>query len=354
MRIVFALLLFFSLFSFANCANVSLQVSSLAAQVAPNGSNYSIEVFNSSNSNEYVVVSGSEIYGVILPGFPFGEPYLSTDKQRISDALRAYYISHGYSPSALSQLSGVHEGLSQISGSHRKGEAKCRILTGTDRSPCNSYDSCQKACYSVTSFCMPIALGAGHTFINVIWQFENDSISIENAYELEGKAYSRLSGNATEWNAFLYLSSIEEINKVATRASSSRLYDDYSYCFAPDYSLGAITGLQLIAQKAYQNASKFYWLADNAGKVANRTLAGLAKKSAPLNQTVAANNTTIPAPVVPANWSQGEPKPPEGNPIPLQSEEAQNASIIFFIAIFSLSLLCGIAVVIILARRKRR
>jgi hypothetical protein len=174
----------------------------------------------------------------------------------------------------------VHAGIASVSDDYQPGEDKCRVLTGTDRTECKDFESCQKACYSVTSFCQPIALGSGRVFIDEIWKFENNSIVLDKAYLGEQVAHSALLDGITHEEAVAYLDSLVTLNRAATQASSSQLYDGYSYCFEPDYSLPVITNMQLYAQKAYAKARPFFEIPQEAQLVRQRTLDALERKKA--------------------------------------------------------------------------
>jgi len=303
MRQLFILaILFLSAFSYAQ--NQS-EVTALAVQLMPQNASFTINNFTYLGSTSYSIISNNSIQGFLLPSIFFNQPSLELDRDGIAKALHAYYLSQGYSPQALTQLSGVHAGLQSIKDLHRRGEAKCRVLLGTDRNPCYDFDTCQKACYSVTSFCLQVALGAGRPFVNTVWEFENNSRTLTNSYEIEQQAYAKLVENGTEWNTRVYLSSIESINKAATRASQSPLYDAYSYCFSPDYSLPVITNLQLWAQTYYQNASRFYTIYADADAVQQRSREALARRDELLRHIAPPVNVTLPQENSYANQSLG-------------------------------------------------
>ncbi|MFA6489257.1 MAG: hypothetical protein WCT52_01100 [Candidatus Micrarchaeia archaeon] len=256
------------------CSNTPPPVVVLSAQLN-NGTQHAPVPFQHDNSTAYAAVSGAKVQGFIVFG-DSGSYRIATGTDEIGRILRSYYVSQGYSPEVLSQFSAVHDAILGIKDTHHGGESKCRVLTGVDRSPCYDFLSCQKACYTVTSFCLPMALGAGRPFVDAIWGFENNSAALSRAYENEGTTYSLVLQEGSQYNALAYLASLVEINRVATRASQSALYGGYSYCFTPDYSLPALTSIQQAAQKAYKNASKFYAIPDDAEEVSARTTALMA------------------------------------------------------------------------------
>jgi len=270
-----AMLAFFLLFSstaFALSANSS-SILDYASLAVPSGQQFSIQPFSLKDSSAFAVVSNNEVYGIFVSSFPILEDSPLSGSIDIENALTAYYTSKGYSSNIT--FTDVHSGLQSILANHEKGEAKCRILTGTDRTECTSFESCQKACYSVTSFCLSIALGSGRPFVNEIWKFENDSLTLDSAYQRESISYSTLLDGITPDEAKAYLDTLIGVNRAATTASKSALYDGYSYCFEPDYALPVITNMQLTAQKRYAQSEPFFTLSEKVALVRNRTLAAL-------------------------------------------------------------------------------
>jgi len=331
MRLLFILaILLLSVFSFA--WNQS-EATALASQLMPQNASFTISNFTYRGSASYAIISNNTIQGFVLPSIFFNQPTLELDRDGIANALQAYYLSQGYSPQALTKLSSVHAGLQSIKDLHRRGEAKCRVLLGTDRFPCYDFETCQKACYSVTSFCLQVALGAGRSFVNSVLEFENNSRTLDNSYEIEQQAYAKLAENGTEWNAQLYLSSIDSINRAAKRASQSPLYGEYSYCFSPDYSLPVIANLQLFAQEYYQNASHFYTLYPDADAVQQRSREALARRDELLRRQAPPANITLPAGNLSASQPQGNsPASTSGLPSEIALPFAAGAAI--FLSVF--------------------
>jgi len=251
----------------------STAILEFASSAVPHGAQFSIQPFPIRGSDSFAVSSGGEIYGIFVSGIPILEDRPLTAPDEIENALATYYTCHNYTPNVT--FSDVHAGLLSIMANHEKGEAKCRILTGTDRTACTSFESCQKACYSVTSFCLNIALGSGRAFVNEIWEFENDSRALDAAYLNESVAYAAMQDGVTLEKARAYLDALINLNRAATNASKSALYDGYSYCFEPDYALPVITNMQLTAQKRYALSEPFFTLSDKAKQVRSRTLAAL-------------------------------------------------------------------------------
>ncbi|MEM2137503.1 MAG: hypothetical protein QW568_00255 [Candidatus Anstonellaceae archaeon] len=333
--VVFALLLA------ASIAHSAAQAYPYQFFVPQNASYFLTKFPHENQTAQALIVNGNTLYAIFMPKTAFStsiEPL--TDKGEIASALRSYYSFFGYSEDAVKSFSSVHKGIVATANSSDAGEDRCRILLGTDRHECIDFDSCQKACYSVTSFCQVVALGSGQPFINIIWQFENDSRSLDEAYAREQSAYDAFEEKASANASTDYLLALQNLNVVATRAASNPLYSDYSYCFQPEYNLSEITSLQLAAQRAYKNASHFYLIPFYSEKVRNTTLTGLARKakydiepapSASPSSTSPQENLSIPQ--EPPVYSQKE--EPAASFL-LQAAAISGAFLLFIGAIFAL------------------
>jgi hypothetical protein len=328
----------------------STAILEFASFAVPHGAQFSIQPFNLSSSQGYAVVSGNEVYGIFVSGMPFLENRPITAPDEIENALTAYYVSQGYSPNI--SFSDVHSGLMSIMPNHEKGEAKCRILTGTDRTACTDFESCQKACYSVTSFCLSIALGSGRTFVNEIWKFENGSLALDSAYLNESTAYSTLLDGITHEEARAYLDTLIGVNRAATSASKSALYDGYSYCFEPDYALPVITNMQLTAQKRYSQSEPFFTLVDKAKLVRSRTLAALEFASADEQDKIAAQAARDAA-LAEKNASENASAQNASAPAPQPPAPAQDATPLLLAGALLLAFMAGGAYLFMRHRKKK-
>ncbi len=248
---------------------------------APENSSYYLAQFPHDNKAAQALIVNGSLYAIFIPKSTDSaslEPLSGNEK--IASALFDYYSSSGYSNDSVKEFIKIHARVNSIRNSAKPGEDRCRILLGTDRHPCTDFESCQKACYSVTSFCQVVALGTGRTFINLAWAFENDSASLASAYGREQLAFKAFEANMSANTSAEYLASLHEISSATTRATSSQIYSDYSYCFLPDYNLSEVNSIYLSALQAYTNASRIYLIPFYTEKVRNTTLAGLARKAA--------------------------------------------------------------------------
>ncbi len=319
-----SILLFLLLISvpFLHCTDYPSGVRDLGRHMVPLGHAFSIEGFPMRNSTAYAIVSNDEVYAILVPNPPFVVPNALTDKNGLEAALYARALSLGFDPNATSQFSAVHAGIGEIADDKDLGIAECRRLLGTDRFPCESFETCRLACFA-TPFCPNFAYGGDPgEFIYVIWAYENNSRNLELAYSGEQEAYALFADSPTQENAGKYLISLSSLNRAATSVASSALYG-YSFCFLPDYALPEMAELQLLAQTHYRNASHFYGLPLLAQQVQNRTLEGLARKaraSLPtlpalpsMDSSQPAQNSTANATVPPNFTGLGKPNPPSNS-----------------------------------------
>ncbi|MCX8196840.1 MAG: hypothetical protein N3G80_00790 [Candidatus Micrarchaeota archaeon] len=237
----------------------------------PQNTSYTVQNFTHGGEFFSAVVVEGQLYAFV------GKGKAVQDLQQIKSLLHSYYLWQGYSPKAVEEFSAVHEGILKIKDKRKENEAKCKVVIGTDRTVCDSFEHCLQACYSVTSLCQPVALGAGRPFIEAIWSFENDTKQLDRAYEEEQKAYEQLLLQPNKSSVQNYLSALAQINKVATKLSSNPLFDYYSFCYPPDYALPNLTVLQLQAQKAHSNLSVFFEIDSAAQRVFNLTDYGVKK-----------------------------------------------------------------------------
>ena len=240
------------------------------------------------------MVSGGEVLSILSGEVPAA---VLTEPAEVEGALSAYYVSLGHSPEAFDSFLSLHDDVAAIRNNRKAGEAKCRILTGTDRHECTTFEGCQQACYSVTSFCLPVALGSGREFIEIIWAFENNTRALDAASENEDRRFAALSSARDGDSSLAYLSALFEVNRAATAASESPLYDGYSYCFQPDYSLPKITVAYLRAKDYLDSFLPFFQLPKRAEEVRQNALSALQRKqeyglSLALNASLQAQNGT--------------------------------------------------------------
>src|SRR3989338_191864 len=206
-------LLFAALAVSLSFPSVPEEVLAFAPFAASQG--YSLKEFPYANGSAYAIVSGGEVLSILSGEVPAA---VLTEPAEVEGALSAYYVSLGHSPEAFDSFLSLHDDVAAIRNNRKAGEAKCRILTGTDRHECTTFEGCQQACYSVTSFCLPVALGSGREFIEIIWAFENNTRALDAAYENEDRRFAALSSARDGDSSLAYLSALFEVNRAATAA----------------------------------------------------------------------------------------------------------------------------------------
>ena len=284
MKSAFALAFFIAVAAAAsNSSGYPAGAKLFGYQVVPPGIGFSVENFTCGEKTAYSIVSYDEPAAFFSlndsPSSVFPGIRPMTEAAAIADALKCYYIESGHNPNLTGSYSAVHAEIAKLKDDDDRGEAGCRILLGTDRTKCVSFETCQRACYSVTSFCQPVALGVGKKFVDEIWIFENNSRALDAAYSIEDKAYSAFMENASKETALGYLGAINGTLTIAELAAGSPLFYDYSFCFSPDYPVYSLYLLKTRAERQYQDSSVFYDAATLSKDIANRTAAAIEKKT---------------------------------------------------------------------------
>ncbi|VVB57885.1 Uncharacterised protein [Candidatus Anstonella stagnisolia] len=148
-------------------------------------------------------------------------PLLRTQAQ-ILPVLLAYYNLGDAQGQALSALSQGHASILQFqSAAAGQGVADCRRITGTDTHACDNYEDCRFACYSVTSYCYPIALGSGKSFIDEIWAYTNNTAYMGSAIAAEQAAYSAASSSPNNQTFSAYLRAFWNASRIANELENS-------------------------------------------------------------------------------------------------------------------------------------
>jgi len=91
----FLLLAIISLFSLSHAADYPAGMKLFGYYAVPEGVGFSVENFTFRNSSAYAIVSGGEVYSLLVPNFPFVMPKPLAEKGEIEPALEAYYYSKG-------------------------------------------------------------------------------------------------------------------------------------------------------------------------------------------------------------------------------------------------------------------
>ena len=274
------------------------QDASNLSYVALNLAAYGLENFTLGNSTAYALVSGDKIHAFFVSAYRPGESSVFlTDLDEIKSSLDAYYRSKGYSPGEINELASIHAEIQGLSHTQDSGEAECRKLAGTDHYPCESFDSCRLACFA-SPFCPNFIYGgAPGEFVYVLWNFENSSRELKDAYLEENDSFAALTRNSSLASTRDYLSSVDRINLATTKVNFDPLFA-YSFCFKPDYSLSNLTKLQLSVQRNLENAPLFFSIPEEAEKIRNRTLELLErqKKTSQLKSEENSTNQSVKLP----------------------------------------------------------
>jgi hypothetical protein len=236
------------------------QPAYLAASRIAGNQTFTYLNFTPDNVSAYYLVSmgGEEKFLVwvhpVLPMeglFVAAEPVL--EESHAASILAQMYSSNGADISALLQLGQTHALVQKFSASRKSDERKCDIYLGLDEHNCTDFDSCQKACYSRTSFCQPLALGIGRPLIGAIMNYSDGKRNITSLLETEEVIYALLMANQSAGNFDAYWQAVLAIDANAGKINSNPLFTAYQLCY-PINASALSAAKQLLASmraKAY-------------------------------------------------------------------------------------------------------
>ncbi|MDE1798175.1 MAG: hypothetical protein KGH63_02105, partial [Candidatus Micrarchaeota archaeon] len=175
------------------------------------------------------------------------------------------------------------------------GEDACRKLLGILDHPCSDYDTCLKACFASTSFCQPMAVNLGPSFINQMGAYQNGTENLTAAFAGQETAYQAASSDLSAARISDYRRSIQFVIN-AEAALAAHPFNGW-LCALPHYDNESVD----TAQKDLDLANEY--LLPTAGRgtmadlLANATAARLlAHQQAQQNQNQNSPGAGGPAP----------------------------------------------------------
>ena len=202
-------------------AGIELQLAGAGSALSL-GSNLSYAQAQLNNSTYYILFANESPAAAFLQQ---GQNIsLLRQQKQIAPVLLSYYSEEGVQAQAIAALNEGHAAISQFeSAANGQGVKDCRRITGTDRHACDTYENCRFACYSVTSYCYPIALGAGRSFIEEIWKFTNNTRDLNGAIANEKAAYSAAVSGTSSQSLAAYILAFNNASKIANDLENSVL-----------------------------------------------------------------------------------------------------------------------------------
>lgn len=244
---------------------------------------------NETFTTEEVVFENETYHAVLLNRDPSffvrgeeGAFELVTDEGEIRGALLEYYGKRDITYALLDGLDVIPSLLASFEESREPGEGDCRILTGTDRYPCIGRSTCMQACFAVTSFCQPVASGAGWPFIDSIWAFSNSTRKLDEYPAKTTSLFEQFSQHKTLSNLDALIDIVSSINIEATGINQNDLFNAYSFCAPIDYNMTALLKAQMALFEAREKALPILKLDETVATIAGETNArALLKKEEP-------------------------------------------------------------------------
>jgi hypothetical protein len=247
------------------------------------GSGLDLFVFSHLKGNESFTTEemllGNEKYDAVLidGGISFivqekdGEFALVTDEGSIKSVLLKYYEKNGITYDLLEGVDAVPSLLSSFNTSRQPGEDDCRVLTGTDKYPCTDRLSCQQACYAVTSFCQPVALGSGWAFLDEILAFSDSTRKLDEYATQSDPLFEKFSKSKSLSDLDALLELVTDVNIETTGINQNGLFSDYSFCRPVDYDMTSILKAQKAIFDAKEKALPLLEIDETAAIMANKT-----------------------------------------------------------------------------------
>lgn len=248
-------------FAFAENQSFAPSGASLSKLVsgAYGGLSYSIPAEFSDNGTFYYLVQfkgGQSIWVKLWQEENQTLGQFVSDELEAQKAVSRYNKQRGISGQILPLLTSASSRLDGTLANFTSSQAECRRLMGISKTPCNSFDSCKKACFGVPSFCGQIALGIGEKFIYGIWEYENDTaalISLQN--ETAANAAAALK-HPYQKNIQNLASSLERLELSARRMTSSNLLVKEMYCKPAPINVSRISQARLEVAQALGHSTE--------------------------------------------------------------------------------------------------
>ena len=191
-----------------------------------NGETFTTEEFAWNGTNATVVFVRSSI--TMLVNKSAQRYSLLNSTETVKPFLVSYYASKSITPALYSNLSQVLPHMLAFNAS--RNESDCDKLTGMDTRDCHDRDSCQKACYAITSFCQTIAIGSGWYFIDAMLEFNNDTARADNLSGQFEPVFTEAAESPSLQTIDSALALVLETNVLASKLRQNPLYSAFAIC----------------------------------------------------------------------------------------------------------------------------
>ncbi len=309
---------------FASCVPIAFALLALAsfpyaeAADAPDGGSLSLLLSPLVGAKPYAVDwessdSGNYHYLISQGGTPLafaklwkenGDTYgyLVSDEKEALALVQKYDSSKAPASGIPALVSSATSRMQGFTDGFDESQAECRRLMGLANRTCDSFDSCQKACYAVTSFCQEIAAQFGKPFIYDLWQYENDTKSVHSLYSQSLASAQAAGQNPSAENLIRYAQSLENLDMVSTRMVKDSIFVTERYCGTPPLSLGKIRDARLDIAKARQAFELQSSVKERAAQLASN-----AKKAYPAGEKISLAPNALPSQPKNSNATASQP-----------------------------------------------
>lgn len=235
-------------FSAADSAQPEQGALSRLVSPAAGSRSFSVPYESVDGGNYYYLISfgGSQQFFAklwVYSNRTYGQ--LVSDANESRKLVAEYDSKRGASSAIPASLRNATSRMSNYTSGFASSQSECRRLMGLRNRNCTSFDTCQKACYAVTSFCLEIAQQFGKPFIYQLWQYENDTRDLLSLSASERLLAKEVSSAPTAQNMQSYAAVLGKMDVISTRMVTNNIFVKERYCDPPPLSLTAMRDARL-------------------------------------------------------------------------------------------------------------
>ena len=274
------LLLFLSLSVFASAVGVS-DVNLLASSYLNESEMFAKTSFNLSDGQYFIISIGNE-QSFILAIPNNGSLAMITSKEGIRNALIGYYATTGTSKEDLKINKTYSDEMLSLIDSYNKSRAKefeSKTYIGIDRFPCVDLETCWRACY--TPVCQQMKIGAGKTFLELLWAFANSSSYIDSNISVFNEKVSSLSEFSSLQQIDELVLLVDNMRNNSITINNNDLLNPSALGFCPliNYNLSYLTSAKIKLLTTRDKVLPLLTVDETTDKIFNNTLERISMKS---------------------------------------------------------------------------
>lgn len=255
--------------------------------------------FNTTEGEYYIInITGTPSFILFLPSD--GSIKMLVEKEEIRDALIKYYATLGLTHDNLKLNETYKNTLLSLIDEYnktREKEYECRAYIGIDRFECIDYETCWRACY--TPVCQQMKIGAGKTFLELLWDFSNLTSSIDSNLSAFNQTLSSLSELTSLGELDELITFVDNIKNSSVRINNNDLFNPMAmgFCQVVGYNLTYLTYAKINLLAYREMVAPLLTLEEAAEEIHNRTLERVSLKEQLIKErlcsSLTANNSLL-------------------------------------------------------------